>query len=753
MLLSIGVGYPAVAGAGVSMLVLKDGTYPAPVVAPVKPVKALKAAKKPVRHDVRTVAEFGGPSLRAVALPLTSMEEIGSAAVLYDPGQVLPFTLPEGWVREGGKVVPVAQARRREGLVRALSSVDMALEAAGQVAPVAEVPVVAAPVDVTAAVSETQTGSMAAPVAAGAGLPLWPDVSDTRAYRPEAEKLLHQVVAAAANDKPAARERLTVFDLAWGRAVEARAVLVLNPAVTARGTLLNALAMIERGHGAEALPLLDKLDKAQPAWRPHLALWRATALAQAGRNGEALQAWPTQTGLLPQYPPRLRELAQLAHAAALAEAGSLADARAFADGLAAGYVSGTAPPRLVMVQGLSRLNTRDERDGLDLLAAVAGQRDDPQSAWEAKLAFVQTLERRGELARPQYIRYLEELARFWRGGKVEVTALRELGKQYVLARDYRAALTAWQRLVRIAPDLPDMADLTDQMTAALLAAFDPESPASYDPLQYLGMYYDFKELIPADDRGDRILERVTELLLQLGLPERAKPVAEQLVKFRLKDPVAQGRVALLLAQAQRDTGDGAGALMTLDQWRKVMTTTVLKDEWQVAEAHTLADLGKLDSAQKTLSGRRDPAVAPVQADLAWQRQDWPTLAATLKPVVKGMSPAEVSGTLPLSVLKLAYAEAENRNRAALLQLEGKWGGRSGASGQAVLGALGGTVGVTPSAELAAQPLGQVAGTLAVMEQLTAEISSTRAQAAEIHEEQRQYDDKMRYMELLPPPAL
>jgi hypothetical protein len=602
----------------------------------------------------------------------------------------------------------------------------------------------------------------------------WPRTNAPSAYLPMMQKLLARIVKAPAKTKPLMREDLAVFDIAWGRGPEALNALAANSTeLSNRGRFARALALLENNRPNDALADLQILDSRKAngdsSWRNSIDMWRAVTLSRLGRSAEALKVWPAPIGetpdILASYPPLLRQMAHLDYATALVNVGELATARTFTDALAAKYKASSSgknadaddesavPPQLTLLRGLSRLNGRDEKTGLRLLAAAAEQRTDLQSAYKAKFAFVEALQRRGELAQPQYIRYLAELARYWRGDQLEVQVLRALAKQYVLTRDYRAALTTYRDLVRTAPDMPDMADITDHMTAALVAAFDPESPASYDPLEYVGMYYDFRELVPADERGDRIGERVAEILLQMGLPERSRQIAEQLLKYRLKDPVSQGRMALLLARAQEEEGDAPGSLSTLDDYKRVMTTTVQQQQWQVASARALADLGQLASAQKLLKDRNDAAVEQVKADVAWQNQDWKTLASTLRPVVSTLNPSSVSGSLPLAVLKLAYADTENRNVSSLKQLQKQWANVGGDNGAAVFSTLEGTLGVTPSAVLAQQPLGQVAGGIAAAEQLTQRINRETKQAAAQREEVRQYDDKMRYMELLPPPRI
>jgi hypothetical protein len=210
---------------------------------------------------------------------------------------------------------------------------------------------------------------------------------------------------------------------------------------------------------------------------------------------------------------------------------------------------------------------------------------------------------------------------------------------------------------------------------------------------------------------------------------------------------------LLLARADREMGDSAASLAVLEKWRPIMTTSVQQQQAQVAQAQALAELGQYNAAQKVIGSRNDPSVHQVKVDVAWNRQDWPTLADTLRPVVSTINPATVSGSLPLAVVKLAYAETENHNVVTLEELQKKWAGVGGDNGAAVFSTLEGTLGVTPSAVLAQQPLGQVATGIAAAEQLTQKINQEYKRTAAAREEERQYNDKMRYMELLPPPRI
>lgn len=556
-----------------------------------------------------------------------------------------------------------------------------------------------------------------------------------------------------------ARRNLATFYAAWERYPEAISELIRQPKREdglprhAEDRFLLAIAHVMNGDGAEALSLLNMDASFKPDER---ALWKATALHQLGRSAEALHVWPDKQGILPRYPAAMRRHVLLNRAEALVAVGNRNDALAFTDEVANEYPPGEVPSALTRLQGVVRIGTNQEQKGLELLAQAADDTRDPATAFHAKYDFVNALLSRRELEDRQVTAYLEELRLYWRGDELERQTLNQLGEYYLRQHDYRRALGRWKTSVRAFPNQAGIASLTEKMTNAVVGAFDPENPERYDAITFLGLYFDFKELLPNDERGDRAMERAGQMLTRTSLAPRAIPVLEQVLQYRVKEPIDKVRVALLLADAYTANGKPDMAIKTLDAHRSLLVNTTQLRQWPLVEARALMALDKPDDALAVLKDNTDAEAIQITSDAAWVKQDWLLLEKTLAPVVARlkMDKLKDDDAGQVAVLRLAYALGQQGKRVDLENVLDKIGaeGKSLPTMADSLAAISTQAGVA-RAEDAVRPLAQVAGALAGLNDFTDRFKSSQADAAKRAQEREEYNNKMRYNDLLPPPAI
>lgn len=570
-----------------------------------------------------------------------------------------------------------------------------------------------------------------------------------------------QVVAEAEPDSAAerrARLDLAAFYLAWQRPEEALAVITLLPH-RADGLPEDPMARLYGGLAALAMkrvPSPGTFDQ-QGVLAGDAALWRAVLASRTEDYATALKQWPRERGILPRYPDYLRESALIAQATALVRVGDKKQATKVVDGMVGDYDAGTAPAALVRLQGLVRLGTPDESQGLDFLAKAAADERDPAQAYRAKYEFVQALRQRHELADSQVITYLEDLWLDWRGDNLERDVLGTLADLYDKTGQPREALERWQVLVRAYPDLPDINLITDRMTQAFVNVFDPENPQTYDLLTYLGLYYDFRELLPTDTRGDKVQEQVAKLLMDATLWDRAAPVLEQLLNYRPLDTATQSRLTLLLAEVYRRQGHAAEAIKLLDKWQRLTVKTDADLRvWHLAQARSLLDLNRPDSAKRELAKLgNDQEALKLRVEADWKQKNWKgaaeSLQAQLKPVTAAAAVSDTAAQL--AIFQLAYAYGQLKDGAGLDTLRARYADvlhtrPELADGVNAVSAVSGLADVDGGGALA--PL-TVA--MADINSLTTSIGQLRLDDKKVLDERDDYNRKMEYMDLLPPPSI
>lgn len=774
----VAAGLPANTLQAVSMTaMLARGTAEKPVeiaALPQAPSGLLVSPAEQVRttSGLQTFSLTRAEPLRAVAFPHAAGELLPlDLSDIYIPGTLVSLTLPESLraqpVLPPQKVeVPVEEAPSASA-VSMQEEVRQALQEPTPTTPVVpekreEVAVekpqgeVSAskneePVEVAREEPEGEAKARVIPAPEGRYLPgmmaAWQAVAESPADSKRAD---------------AARLRLAGFYLAWQRPEEALVALKAMPRRDSDDLPAQPLARLDYGIAQLArgidVPPAGAFDQSGEL-APHARLWAAVADVAREDYGAALKAWPKERGLLPQYPDYLRELAQRAQVTALVKVGDRQVALRAVDELVMGYpTSSSVPPALVRLQGVARLGTKDEAHGLELLAQASESKTDLATAFRAKYEFVKALQRRHELSDEQVIKYLNDLWFDWRGDALERDVLRTLADLYEKNGEAREALRTWQILVNAYPNAPDLNDVTARMTNAFVQVFDPENPKTYDALTYLGLYYDFRELVPNDARGDAVQEQVGRLLSDVTLYERALPVLEQQLNYRDLDSASQGRLALMVAEDYRELGHAAETLKVLDKWAKVATTTALARGWKVEEARALMALDRPAQAKKALAGlpADDTEVRDIRIAADWRAQNWNGVVPNLKGKLSHVGNDEMarSTDAQLALFQLAYAYGQLKDGGALDALVKTYAGVVGQVPQLAddLGAVAAGTGLSATVVVAG-PLAPLTTAMVDMNRLTERMRKARVQLREDQQKQEEYNDKMKYMDLLPPPVM
>lgn len=749
----------SVAGSVVGLV--RKGVQDAEVAADPEPVAApIKHAKKTVEKPMKVLAvkqvlaniEPASGNAQAAVGPIAGPSGIVSAAAVAGAAGEIPVFAAESL---GATPTPAANS---EGLSRVYS--------AGEVRGV-YVPGTAVSLTVPSEILEGAQAEMAAPEPA-----LMSEVEDAEPvmvnalFPPREGNYTDQLAgvtkslseAASGQAEREARRDLAAFYLAWQRPEEAVGVLELLPR---RADRLPSDPLARMYWGVAKLATAqfgeEKAFDQKGALAKHAQMWRAVSLAQKEDFGMALKEWPRERGILPEYPSYLREMAQNAQATALVAVGDKQVARRVVDELVAQYDEGLAPAKLVRLQGLVRLGTVDEQQGLDYLASAAENTTDEGTAYRAKFEFIEALRQRRMVTDAQVKTYLEEIWLEWRGDNLERDVLNVLADLYEKAGEPREALERWQTLVRAFPNVPDLNAITERMTQAFVDVFDPENPKTYDLITYLGLYYDFRELLPTDERGDRVQEQVATMLADNTLWVRAEPILEQQLAYRDLDAAGQARLALLLAESYRRQGKGGEALKMLDKWQKAAEGANQKKNWMLAQGRVLMDLGRYDTARKTVAPlvEENLEARNMTIDADWKLGDWKHAAGLLQQAL-GAVPADKlaeNSEAQLQVFQLAYAYGQLKDGAGLKTLKERY-----AAGLEKLPELADGVNAVAAGTgiSEAQGGGTMAGltsSLADLNILTAKVKRLRGDVEKVRKDREEYNNKMRYMELLPPPVI
>ncbi|WP_336489152.1 hypothetical protein [Methylobacterium nigriterrae] len=411
--------------------------------------------------------------------------------------------------------------------------------------------------------------------------------------------------------------------LANGFTTEAIAVLEAasydDPLVAAQrdvGILLGA-AQALTGRAEEARHTLGAEALARD---PEAGLWRGYAEALAGRWLAAESAFRGTLGILDRYPDDLQARLRVAVAETALEAGDLETATR-----QIGAAAGRAPDALTR-DGLALLRGRIEEAAGQGVAAIASyerlEREAVQPvAAEAAYRAAMLAHGSGKLDAAGTIDRLERLAVMWHGGDTENGIVAGLARLYREAGRWRDAFMTTRRATATAPDAPVSRALFAEAQSLFDELFLTERGDKLSGIEAVSLYFDFKEFAPIGRRGDEIVRRLADRLVELDLLDSASDLLQYQVDNRLTGPARAG-VAARLAAIRLMDGKPLKALEVLDATYLPELPGELRRARALIRARALSDLSRTDLALETIDGETGPDAQRLRADILWGSRRW-----------------------------------------------------------------------------------------------------------------------------------
>jgi hypothetical protein len=150
-----------------------------------------------------------------------------------------------------------------------------------------------------------------------------------------------------------------------------------------------------------------------------------------------------------------------------------------------------------------------------------------------------------------------------------------------------------------------------------------------EPIQALGLFYEFSDQTPVGPNGDRIVRLLAGRLVHVDLLEQAAQLLQHQVDTRLqglgKAQVAADLAAIYLMDSKPDQ-----ALVAIANSRQPNMPANLLADRRILEARALLDLGRLDAAAELVERDRGEDAQRVRAEAAWRARDWDRAASELR---------------------------------------------------------------------------------------------------------------------------
>jgi hypothetical protein len=397
--------------------------------------------------------------------------------------------------------------------------------------------------------------------------------------------------------------------------------------------LMRGQANAMMGHYADA----DADLNASPLMQnPSAALWRGYAAAQRQDWTTARQQLEAGAGALEELPPSWRARFQLALAVAALELNDYAAAQA-AESAAMGQATDQQTRlQATLVQARLTAANGDNANALRMLDELAQTRDD-RTAVQAALEAIRIRRASGMMRALDAAEPLEALRFRWRGDSVELKTVSMLGDVYSELGRWREALATMRIAADRFPNDPAARQLRADMSTLFERLFLDGEADQMQPIEALGLFYEFADLTPVGPNGDRIVRLLAGRLVNVDLLEQAAQLLQHQVDERLQG-IGKAQVAADLAAIYLMDHKPDRALVAIDTSRQPnMPATLLADR-RVLEARALLDLGRLDAAVELVERDRSENAQRVRAEAAWRARDWQRVSAELRTLLQ-MRPA------------------------------------------------------------------------------------------------------------------
>jgi tetratricopeptide (TPR) repeat protein len=453
---------------------------------------------------------------------------------------------------------------------------------------------------------------------------------DGRPYLMRLRELEQAVAAAPSNQRNPPRLALARFLFANGYAVEADGVLATmaqdQPAV-ANTRLYHALK------GATSF-IAGNLDEATTHLRhasldrePEIAMWRAALDMAQGDQAAAIEQLSRGPDFTRRYPDPYANRLGLAISEALIDLGDIPAARDRLEAVFANAPTASEDGQARFLRG--RLALLEGRPDEARSIWTALERGDPSPARVlASLSLVDLDTKENRITPTQAANRIEQLRYVWRGDDLEFAVLRKLGELALDSGDIRKGLRSLRDLIALKPDSREVAAVTRRMSAAFQKFFLEGGADKLTPVAAIGMFNEFKNLVPEGPAGDAMIRNLADRLIKVDLLDQAAELLDNQIKNRLDGP-AKAETGARLAFVRLLDGKPNDALAALsDTEAPGLPEEVARDRNRLA-ARALMDIDRAPDALARIAGDTTRDADVLRAEINWKSSNWAGAADAL----------------------------------------------------------------------------------------------------------------------------
>ncbi len=261
--------------------------------------------------------------------------------------------------------------------------------------------------------------------------------------------------------------------------------------------------------------------------------------------------------------------------------------------------------------------------------------------------------------------HLDTLRYRWRGDATEMETVGILADQYMSLGRFREALLLVQSAALRNPDEPGARELRIRLVEFFRKLYLDGEAERLDPIQALALFYEFKDLTPIGQDGDRMIRKLARRLVAFDLLDPATELLQHQVDNRVRGR-GKAVIAVDLASIYLMDRQPERALAAIGASRQPRLPKELALQRRLLEAAAYRDMGRSDHAIELLEGVEGLEAASIRADAYWKSEKWTDAANQLASMLPEASQAEKSD-IDLA-LKAAIAGRLAKNMGLLSRL-------------------------------------------------------------------------------------
>lgn len=489
---------------------------------------------------------------------------------------------------------------------------------------------------------------------------------------------LQSAVSAAADDEADINARKALARFLVGSQMSFEAIGVLNAAARKHQTLLGDSEF--RGLRGMARTLAGRLAEADAdfsspvlADEPSSALWRGYISAKNGQWLDARSKFVAGARALDLFPPIWRARFLRAQAEAALGVGDVTGAmQALAKALAQPKIPAEDQLDIRLVQARAFEAKGEKVRAQRMYQAIAKAPVDRVAA-PALLRATELRYAKGQINAAEAANTLNQLRYRWRGDGVELEVIRALGKLFISQGRYREALEVLRSAGRRLPDRPEAVALQNDLSTAFRDLFLQGLADGMQPIQAVGLFYDFQDLTPIGADGDQMVRNLVRRLVDVDLLDEAAKLLKYQVDNRLNG-VPKAQVATDLAWIYLMNKKPEDALNAINATRTTILPPALNAERRLATARALMGLGRYDAALDLVESDNSKDGQEVRADIAWKQRDWVSAGGLYERMLgeRWKSPGGLSAAEEARLLRAGVAYSLADDDAGLARLRQRW---------------------------------------------------------------------------------